>query len=413
MTVIGLVLVLSTAPTVLIGQGPASPLSVERIFGTREFAVERFGPTKWLDDSTYTAVESVNGGGSEIVAVDAESGRKKVLVSAAWLRPGASGAPLDVEDYEWSADRTRILIFTNSARVWRENTRGDFWVLDLGTHALHKLGGSTATPSTLQFAKFSPDGKRVGYVRANDLYVESLTDHAIVPLTTDGSRTTINGTFDWAYEEELSMRDGFRWSPDGERIAYWQLDASGVREFLLINNTDSLYSFTIPVQYPKAGTTNSAARVGVVSSRGGPTTWMQVPGDPRNNYVARMDWAANSTELIVQQLNRRQNQNTFWVATAATGTVRTLLVERDSAWVDIYDDHEGWGPGPSLHWLPDASGFIYLGERDGWRMRTVCARSMTHHEGLRRHAHRASTSRRLAYCRLTDNATRPRSGVRD
>jgi dipeptidyl-peptidase-4 len=367
MTVIGLVLVLSTPPTVLIGQGPASPLSVERIFGTREFAVERFGPTKWLDDSTYTAVESVDGGGSEIVAVDAESGRKKVLVSAAWLRPGASGAPLDVEDYEWSADRTRILIFTNSARVWRENTRGDFWVLDLGTHALHKLGGSTATPSTLQFAKFSPDGKRVGYVRANDLYVESLTDHAIVALTTDGSRTTINGTFDWAYEEELSMRDGFRWSPDGERIAYWQLDASGVREFLLINNTDSLYSFTIPVQYPKAGTTNSAARVGVVSTRGGPTTWMQVPGDPRNNYVARMDWAANSTELIVQQLNRRQNQNTFWVATAATGTVRTLFVERDSAWVDIYDDYEGWGPGPSLHWLPDASGFIYLGERDGWR----------------------------------------------
>jgi dipeptidyl-peptidase-4 len=71
--------------------------------------------------------------------------------------------------------------------------------------------------------------------------------------------------------------------------------------------------------------------------------------------------------LIVQQLNRRQNQNTFWVATAATGTVRTLFVQRDSAWVDIYDDYEGWGPGPSLHWLPDASGFIYLGERDGWR----------------------------------------------
>ncbi len=158
----------------------------------------------------------------------------------------------------------------------------------------------------MQFAKFSPDGKRVGYVRAHDLYVESVDSSAITRLTSDGSVTIINGTFDWVYEEELGMRDGFRWSPDGTHIAYWQLDASGVRDFLLINNTDSLYSFVKPIQYPKAGTTNSSAKLGVVSAAGGPTTWMQIPGDPRNNYIARMDWAANSTELTVQQLNRRQ-----------------------------------------------------------------------------------------------------------
>ena len=92
---------------------------------------------------------------------------------------------------------------------------------------------------------------------------------AITQLTRDGSRTIINGTFDWVYEEELNLRDGFRWSPDGRRIAFWQLDASGVNDFDLINDTDSLYSFVVPVQYPKAGTTNSAARVGVVSADGG------------------------------------------------------------------------------------------------------------------------------------------------
>jgi hypothetical protein len=90
-------------------------------------------------------------------------------------------------------------------------------------------------------------------------------------------------------------------------------------------------------------------------------------GDPRNNYLARMDWAANSSQLTIQQLNRRQTQNTMWIAEAASGTAKPLFVERDSAWIDIYDDHTGWGPGPSLHWLEDKSAFVYLSERDGWR----------------------------------------------
>jgi dipeptidyl-peptidase 4 len=223
---------------------------------------------------------------------------------------------------------------------------------------LRKLGGNQAKPSTLMFAKFSPDGGRVAYVRENNLYVESLDDGGITQLTRDGSRTIINGTFDWVYEEELSLRDGFRWSPDGARIAYWQLDASGVRDFLLINNTDSLYSFTIPVQYPKAGTTNSAARVGVVNASGGQTVWLQVPGDPRNNYIARLDWAGSSNEVVLQQLNRLQNTNSVMLGDAATGRVRTAHIERDSAWVDVVDD---------LRWLDGGKNYTWVSERDGWR----------------------------------------------
>ena len=357
----------SISPAVAQQRDPGL-LTVERIYDPREFGGDVFGPSRWLDDSTYTTVEpAADGKGTELVRIDAATGRKSTLVAASTLVPPGQREPLDIEDYSWSADHARLLVFTNSARVWRANTRGDFWVLDLATKRLHKLGGPSAKPSTLQFAKFSPDGRRVAYVREHNLYVESLADGRITPLTRDGSATTINGTFDWVYEEELNMRDGFRWSPDGTRIAYWQLDAKGVREFRLINNTDSLYSFTIPVQYPKAGTTNSAARIGVVNAAGGPTTWIRVPGDPRNNYLARMDWAANSTELAIQQLNRRQTVNTMFFGDARTGGVRSVFVERDSAWIDIYDDHVDWGPGPSLHWLDDGSAFVYLSERDGWR----------------------------------------------
>jgi dipeptidyl-peptidase-4 len=367
-----LVLPSATAQIRAQGQGGQDPsrVTVERIYNTRDFRGESFGPVRWVDDSTYTATEpGPDGRGTQLVRVDAATGRRAVLVDVAALTPRGDTASLDVEDYEWSADRTRLLLFTNSARVWRANTRGDFWVLDLATKRLHQVGGAAAraTPSALQFAKFSPDGRRVAYVRGHNLYVEPAAGGPATALTTDGSATTINGTFDWVYEEELYLRDGFRWSPDSRRIAYWQLDAKGVRDFLLINNTDSLYSFTIPIQYPKAGTTNSSARIGVVSADGGPTTWMRVPGDPRNNYLARMDWAAGGTELTIEQLNRRQTVNTLWFANATTGAVRSVLVDRDSAWIDIYDDLVGYGPGPSLHWTPDGTRFVWVTERDGWR----------------------------------------------
>jgi dipeptidyl-peptidase-4 len=119
------------------------------------------------------------------------------------------------------------------------------------------------------FAKLSPQGDRVGYVSKNDIYVESLADGRILPLTRDGSETLINGTFDWVYEEEFNLRDGFRWSPDGRLMAFWQLDSSDVREFHLINNTDGLYPRLTSFRYPKAGEANSRCRVGVVSSSGG------------------------------------------------------------------------------------------------------------------------------------------------
>ena len=107
------------------------------------------------------------------------------------------------------------------------------------------------------------------------------------------------------------MQDGFRWSPDGRTIAFWQLDASGVRNFLMINNTAGLYPEIIPVQYPKAGETNSACRVGAVNVDSAKIVWFNLDGDPRQHYIARMEWAGNSEEIVLQRLNRRQNTN--WV----------------------------------------------------------------------------------------------------
>ena len=222
------------------------------------------------------------------------------------------------------------------------------------------------------FAKFSPDGQRAAYVRENNIYTENLSgDTKITKLTKDGSRYIVNGTFDWVYEEELFCRDGFRWSPDSKQIAYWQLNSEGVKEMTLINNTSALYPVVTTFPYPKAGETNSAARVGVVDANGGPTRWIEVPGDPRNNYLPRMEWAASSDELIIQQLNRRQDTNTVMMGDARTGKVRPVLTEKDEAWVDVawgdIDwDKTGLGRG-DVEWIDGGKRFLWTSERDGWR----------------------------------------------
>ncbi len=327
-------------------------LTIERIFASRDFAPERFGPARWLENgAAYTTVENR---GRDIVRYSTTTGERKVLVSA----------PFGISDYEWSPDGKRVLLFTNTQRVWRYNTRGDYWVLDRATGKLTQLGGD-APESSLMFARFSPDGSRVAYVRANDIYVQDIASGRITPLTSDGSDTIINGTSDWVYEEELDLRNAWRWSPDGKSIAYWQFDASGVRDYLLVNTTDSLYPIIKRIPYPKAGTTNSAVRVGVVSADGGPTTWMQLSGDPRNNYVAWMDWAADSRTLAIQQLDRLQHTDKLILAEAGTGAVRTTLAERDSAWVEVVDD---------LTWLGGGKEFLWLSERDGWRHAYVVSR---------------------------------------
>ncbi|MFL5461700.1 MAG: S9 family peptidase [Gemmatimonadales bacterium] len=363
-----LLLLLSVAAPLCAQQSDSSLLSVQRIYGSPEFRSQSFGPAKWLADGTsYTTLEEVEGGGQNLVRYDTERGARQVLVVARQFIPQGDSTPLRVEEYAWSPDNKQLLIFTNTQPVWRLNTRGDYWVLDLSNGRLRQLGGKDAKPSTLMFAKFSPDGNRVGYVRENNLYVEHLATGAITSLTTDGSRTVINGTFDWVYEEELMnyYADGWRWSPDGGSIAYWQLNADQVKDFDLINNTDSLYSRVIAVQYPKAGQANSAARVGVVSVSGGPTRWLEIPGDPRNHYIARMDWAASPREVVLQRLNRLQNTNEVMLADAQTGKVRTVLTERDSTWVDLTDD---------LAWLNQGKSFLWVSERDGWNHAYVVSR---------------------------------------
>jgi len=321
-----------------------------------QFSVAQKRVINWTKDGVaYLKMEEGN-----LVKVDPKNDQQKVIVKKESFFPTGSSKALDVEFFDFNADNTKLLLFVNSAKVWRYNTRGDYWVLDLVKNKLHQLGKGL-TAQSLLFAKFSPDSKNVAYVSDHNIFSEDVNSGIIHKLTTDGTRKLINGTFDWVYEEEFGCRDGFRWSADSRQIAFWQVDATKTRDFYMLNCTDSVYSKIIPVEYPKAGEAPSPVRIGVVSLSNSMVKWMKIEGDSRQHYLPRMEWS-DANELIVQQLDRKQQESKLIYCNTIDGNAKSFWAENDDAWVDLNaEDPSGW------NWVNNKQDFLWISEKDGWR----------------------------------------------
>lgn len=321
-----------------------------------QVSVAQRGRINWTaNGNAYTKIK--DGG---IVKVDPKTDAEVVIVRKEQLTlPGAAEAMV-LQSYVFNNNNTKLLFFINTAKVWRYNTRGDYWVLDIISNKLKQMGKSLPAQS-LMFAKFSPDSRKCAYVSEHNLYVEDIGTGAITKLTRDGSRKLINGTFDWVYEEEFGCRDGFRWSPDGSKIAFWQVDANKIRDYYMLNTTDSIYSQVIPVEYPKVGEAPSPVRIGVITVETGNIRWMDIEGDPQQNYLPRMEWAGLN-ELVVQQLDRKQQESKLKYCNVTDGSSRTFWAENSEAWIDLNaDDPAGW------NWINNGQEFIWVSEKDGWR----------------------------------------------
>ena len=328
-------------------------LTLEDIYVKGTFRARGVPQPTWMEDGrSYSALTEKG-----LVRVDAATLVETVIVPQAAFVPEGSARPLRVEDYTWSDDRTKLVVYTNSRRVWRRNTRGDYWLLDVAAGTVRQLGKGLE-PARMMYGKLSPAGDRFAYVYYNNLYVEDVATGERRQLTFDGGDVMINGNFDWVYEEELNCYDGWRWSPDGKKIAYWHSDTGGTGTFLMIDNIDSLYSFTIPLPYPKAGTTNSAVKVGVVDVESARTGWFPVPGDPRENYIARMEFVPGTDEVMIQQLNRLQNTNTVYYGNVNTLELKPFYEDHDDAFLNVHDN---------IVWLDGNKYFTWTSEKDGWR----------------------------------------------
>ena len=322
----------------------------------------------WNESETgYFTIKDNN-----IVLVSTRGKEDKVILSSSQVNN------LEIESFSFSKSKNKILIFTQSVKVWRYNTRGDYWVYDFKKNEIQKLGRNMSS-SSLMFAKFSPNERFVAYVSKEksesgirnsstsvNIYLESLDNRTIKKLTSsNGTKKLINGTFDWVYEEEFGCRDGFIFNEDGTRIAFWQIDANQVRDFYMINNTDSIYSYTIPVEYPKVGEDLTPARIGVINLSNEEITWMKIPGEENKFYLPRMTWMPGRNDLMIQQLNRKQNHSKIYIANANNGSTELLMEEKDKALVDLrsswpYQVQAGW------KFINNGKEFLYTTEKDGW-----------------------------------------------
>jgi dipeptidyl-peptidase-4 len=350
-------------------------LTNEAIFQDYEYNAKRPGAIRWeKEGSNFTALETAQGfkdsildkdqyGNDikvyeEIVQYDPATLERTILITLKQLTPEGETRALVIDDYQWSKDQNLLLIYTNAKYVWRDKTRGEYWVMNLKEGDLWKLGGEQSAASQMMFGKFSPDSSKFAYVLNNNIYVQNVIDKSIQALTSDASESIINGLFDWAYEEELSIQDGFRWSPDSQRIAYWQFDTHAAKDFLIINNTDTLYPEVTAIPYPKVGEDNSAPRIGIVHIANAKTIWVTLPGIPKDMYVPRMDWADSSEQILIQQMNRKQDTNALYYANATTGDISPVFTEKEETYLELFDDPI---------WLENSAAFLWQSERNGWR----------------------------------------------
>ncbi len=378
-----LLLVLAGAPAA--GYAQQQPDTTERltlrdIHASELLSPDRFRGGRWADEGpVITYIETPEGdSATHLMRYNLETDERARLIDGANLYAEDVGRLIEIEDYQYSRDRAKVLLYTDSERVWRYNTKGFYYVYDLDTQALTPI--ADRDEGYQMFARFNPAGTQVAFVRERNLFVVDLETGEVTPLTFDGEAgSIINGTFDWVYEEELGLRDGFRWSPGGRYIAFFKLDESQVPLYGMTNFL-TRYPEYERFKYPKAGETNSEIKIGVIDmqsvERGdisGPedvavtyfdtNTWSEeYSGGNRYEYLAGMGWTPGADETAsvwIYRLNREQNRLDLLYGDPATGRIETVLQEE----LDTYIDVRG---GEKLTYLDDGEHFVWMSEIDGW-----------------------------------------------
>ena len=265
-----------------------------------------------------------------------------------------------ISKYTFSQDEKKLLLATETESIYRYSKKSIYYVYNIHTDKLKMLH-----KDKLMHATFSPDGEKVAYVRANNLYIYDINKQTEVQITKDGNRNNIiNGASDWVYEEEFGLVRAFEWSPDNRKIAYYKFDETHVKEFSMDVFNQNLYPSQEVFKYPKAGEANST--VGIYTYDLGDNKSSYIYTEKDYEYYPRIKWSNNPDLLIIYGMNRHQNTLDFIVANTKEKTNYVLFSETDNYYIDIHDNLT-FIENDYFIWTSEKSGFnhIYLKGLDG------------------------------------------------
>ncbi|NND70797.1 MAG: S9 family peptidase [Rhodothermales bacterium] len=337
-------------------------LTLEDIHNSRKFSPAFFRGGRWTDDGpVVTSIDQKATTGTDIISYNLETDNREVVLDGSKLFAEDVGRVIEIEGYDFGPDGKLALLYTDSERVWRQNTKGFYYIYDTESHALRPL--SDRSKGFQMFAKLSPDASSIGFVRDRNLFVVDLATGEEKQLTFDGSEgAIINGTFDWVYEEEFGLRDGWSWNPDSRSMAFFKLDESKTRDFAMTDLRD-LYPEYVSFRYPKAGEDNSEVQVGVVDITSGEIKFIDTDtwntGGDTHEYIARMGWTPEvDGESDVWMMRLDRDQNDLDLLFADNSSMTTVIQESEPTWIDVESQ--------KLTFLDDGKHFVWMSEASGY-----------------------------------------------
>ncbi|MDZ7715883.1 MAG: S9 family peptidase [Balneolaceae bacterium] len=343
-------------------------IEFEHIFdGT--FSPSGIQNVNWMKDGQFYTALVRTSSDIELRKYDILSGEHEVLVATSQLRADDRSQPIYIQDYQFSADETKLLIKTDVEQLWRRSTKENYFVHNLETGSTTKL---TQSDEKQQYAKLSPTGDKAAFVQNNNLFLVNLETEKEKKITTDGEfNKIINGATDWVYEEEFGFAKAWYWSPDGTKIAYYRFNESRVKEFFM-TEWGSLYPGQTRFKYPKAGEQNSIVKIGVYDLDSNKTTWMDI-GKETDQYIPRINWTKDSGTLAIRRMNRLQNKQDLMLADVETGNTEIIKTESSDTWIDVNDDLRFLENGKQFIYVSEESGYnhIYLYDLEGKKIRQV------------------------------------------
>lgn len=326
-------------------------LTVKDIYSNRLFYGKYLMDSKWFGDgSSYSFIKyDMNAGGVSIFQHNAGTNEESVLVSAEALK--INNEKIDFSNYMWSPDSKYILL-TGTLPARKVKSGGSFYLYDVDTKKVTLISESGEEQKD---AMFSPDSRKIGFVKGNNIFYYDIASGKTTQLTFDGSENIINGAFDWVYEEEFDLITGWEWAPDSKSIAFWQLDQS-VEPLMKIAKYDSLHLNFLEYRYPKPGDPNALVKIGVVSLENPAVKWMDI-GAEKDIYIPRIKFTNNPGILSIQRMNRLQNKLELLLADTKTGKSNIIYSETDSAWIDITNN---------LYFYKSRDRFLISSDKDGY-----------------------------------------------